>query len=443
MEKLWNAFEVFITLFEAFLIMFFICSFFKFRLCTFKRRCIYVLASLVFAAIVTFINNLTTFEAYIGIIYSVYIFLFSLIICKGNIVLKAFISLLTNICLISISTFASSVISLIFGDNYTQTYSDHQSLPRFLLVIIVQALLAASFYLLVKFFGKGKIKLERKDWFIVFLMFSITFATIAGIHLTLLNCRLSKLFTVLLTLSEVGLIIINCICIHIISELNKANKLSLELAIQKKQYELSTQYAENIQFQYNETRRAVHDIKQHFTVLEYLMENEQMQSALDYIKSNKNNFFPTATIVNVGNDFVTAILNSKLSLAKEKSIKTFITSTRDFSGIDPFDLCSLLGNMLDNAIEASEKCPSNKRYIEITITSSDTKLTILISNSVAEAILESNKTLETTKANPDEHGFGVKTINKIAKKYSGIVKNYGSHNTFNSKVILYREEVLT
>ena len=102
------------------------------------------------------------------------------------------------------------------------------------------------------------------------------------------------------------------------------------------------------------------------------------------------------------------------------------------------DLCTLLGNLLDNAIEAAEQCPPEKRLIEVKITSYDEKVVIHAMNSIISSVLNENSELKSTKKDPLEHGFGVKSIRLIAQKYAGTVNYFEDDSTLSCRVVLYR-----
>ncbi len=105
------------------------------------------------------------------------------------------------------------------------------------------------------------------------------------------------------------------------------------------------------------------------------------------------------------------------------------------------DLCSLLGNVLDNAISASEKCDLNSRLVEVKITAIGSRVIILVKNSIPCSVLKCNPKLSSTKSTPEEHGFGVKTIKSIVEKYNGKVDFYEEGLTFICLAELYREYV--
>ncbi len=104
-------------------------------------------------------------------------------------------------------------------------------------------------------------------------------------------------------------------------------------------------------------------------------------------------------------------------------------------GDNEYDLCNLIGNMLDNAIEAAEKVDSGAA-VEVSIFSDKYQLIITVSNSILQSVLRNNSDLKTTKNETSSHGFGIKSIRAIAKKYDGLVDFYEENITFFCRVIL-------
>ncbi len=437
MDKLWTVFEFLVTVFEAFVIMHFVCAFFDHSFTSRKGRLIYISGSLCYAFMVLIINSLTPYEGLIGIIYSVYIFVFSLIFLRGKVITKIFVSIFTDLCLICISTFVVNLLSVISESNVDAIYSEN-TLPRFLMIIIVQTLLFYVFALFLKIFKKGGINLGIKEWVFIILIFVVSFLSIAAIQITLQKNDLLEQYIATLMVAEIGLILINVISFFMISVLNNSHKTAEELSLMKQQDEMRKQYAENIKYRYDEIRRIRHDMKQSYTVLETLLSQNQISEALEYIRAGKSAITKTEVIIDVGNEFVNSILNTKLSAAKQLGIEVICSCAKDISGIEAVDMCTLLGNMLDNAIEAAEQCPSPRRLIEMKITSSDGKVVIHAMNSIKGSVLDENNELNTTKQDSAEHGFGVKSIRLIAKKYSGTVNYFEENGELGCRVVLYR-----
>ena len=437
MDRLWTGFEFFITVFEAFVIMHFVCAFFDHSFSSKKGRIIYICASVCYAFMVLTINSITSYEGWIGVVYSIYILAFSLIFLRGKLLTKILISILTDICLISVSTFSVNLMSVVFKSNVDAIYSE-KTLSRFLMIIIDQLILFYVFAVFLRIFKKSKMNFGKKEWTFIITIFMASFLSIAAIQITLQKNDLSEQYIGILMVAELGLILINIICFFMMSILNNSHKAAEELSILKQQDEIRKQYAENVKYRYEEIRRIRHDMKQSYTVLETLLSENRTEEAIDYIRSGRSAIAQTEVLVDVGNDFVNSILNSKLSTAKQLGIEVICSSVKDISGIEAVDLCTLLGNMLDNAIEAAQQCPPEKSLIEVKITSSEGKLVIQVTNSIKCSVLNENSELKSTKQNPSEHGFGVKSIRLIAQKYFGSAKYFEEDNTLSCRVILYR-----
>ncbi len=440
MDKLWMGFEFFVTVFEAFVIMHFVCAFFDHSFSSNKGKTIYICASVCYALMVLMINSIISYEGWLGVVYSIYILVFSLFFLRGKLLIKIFISIFTVICLISVNTFAVNLISVVSKNNVDAIYSE-KTLPRFLMIIIDQLILFYVFAVFLRIFKKSKMNFGKKEWTFIITIFVASFLSLAAIQITLQKNDLSEQYIGILMAAELGLILINIICFFMMSILSNSHKAAEELSVLKQQDEIRKQYAENVKYRYDEIRRIRHDMKQSYTVLETLLSENRTSEAIDYIRSGRSAITKTEVFVDVGNDFVNSILNSKLSTAKQLGIEVIFSSVRDISGVEAVDLCTLLGNLLDNAIEAAEQCPLEKSLIEVKITSSEGKLVIQVTNSIKSSVLNENSELKSTKPNPLEHGFGVRSIRLIAKKYSGSLKYFEEDDTLSCRVILYREKI--
>ena len=162
MDKLWIGFEFLITVFEAFVIMHFVCAFFDHSFSSKKGRTIYICASVCYALIVLMINSITSYEGWIGVVYSIYILVFSMIFLHGKLLTKMFISIFTVICLISVNTFSVNLMSVVFKSNVDALYSE-RTLPRFLMIIIDQSILFYVFAVFLRIFKKSKMNFGKKN----------------------------------------------------------------------------------------------------------------------------------------------------------------------------------------------------------------------------------------------------------------------------------------
>ena len=105
--------------------------------------------------------------------------------------------------------------------------------------------------------------------------------------------------------------------------------------------------------------------------------------------------------------------------------------------IEEIEMCIVLGNLLDNSIEACEKIPTGyERTIQLKIIQVEEYLSIYIKNSIFDGIKLEEDKIQTTKADKLFHGFGLENINEIVDKYNGHMDYEQVENTFIVKVLL-------
>ena len=428
-------FELIINLYEAFMLMNFVCSSLSFKRKSRKSIILYISGAVGFAALITVLNLSTSYEGLLGVFYSVYFFVFSLIFLKGSIIKKFFISVFTNVCLIFISALTANLMSVLLRDEVGSIYSE-SGFKRVITVIIVQAVLTYVFAVLHHFISDRLESLKPKEWGLVLSVLGISFVAFAAVHITAIDKALPDDKVNLLMITELGILLINIVCWYMTVDLSKRRKREEELLIVNRQNEYAHRYSQTVKAQYDETRRLRHDMKQYSTVLSKLIADQKYGDAQELISQNYKNIVASEMVVDVGNDFVNAILNAKLQTAKSCGIGVICSAEKNISGIEAADLCNLIGNLLDNAIEAAQKCALEKRSIEFNMSVSGNHLSITVRNSIVSPVLADNPKLLTTKAEKSEHGFGLKTVEIIVKKYNGTTDFYEEGLTFSCHIIL-------
>ena len=206
-------------------------------------------------------------------------------------------------------------------------------------------------------------------------------------------------------------------------ELNKFKKLLDNESITINQME--ARQNEEIINSTHSLRVFKHDIMNHMSILYKLVENGKNSDALKYIYQINNSIERTSYTISTGIIPIDCIMTAKLSKALDNniSIKHQIHFPANYN-ISDMDLCSLISNLLDNAIEANCKLDITKRRLQIEIKPYNNMLLLFISNSSNGIYLYGgNGNLLTTKtSNKNEHGIGIKRINEIVKKYNGIIE---------------------
>lgn len=430
----WDTFEIVATLCEQLILFYFICNFMKHDFKTRGGKVIYVFGSVLGTALVTVLNSVTLYDWWLSVIYIAYWFVFSLFFINGRVLSKLLAAILSDVVSICTSNIVTGTLSIALKSTPTQLYST-QGVCRVLGVLMCQVLNLFLYSLILKIVNKSILKMKKKEWFLIISVFLISILSFAVIQIALNESKLSETTSLMLLLSEIGLIALNIICLYIMISLNQSNRTAEEFKLKEQQLKHDIQYAETVRSQYQEIRQIRHDIKQHLDAVSGLQLEGKIDAAQKYISDISSGLERIEMFMDVGNDFVNAILNSKLSIAKSKGIEVLCNSSSEVGGISEYDLCNLIGNMLDNAIEAAEKTGDNA-VVEVSIRSDKYKLMITVANSILQSVLNGNSELKTSKKEAELHGFGVKSIKTIAERYGGSADFYEENLTFFCRVIL-------
>lgn len=166
---------------------------------------------------------------------------------------------------------------------------------------------------------------------------------------------------------------------------------------------LEERYAEMLK-----SRQMIHDMKNHLLVLRNMERANQWDKLHDYLEEISKDILDDSTKIWTGNNIVDLILNSKKKQADSEGIAFSIGS--NMIGDVPFkdgETISLLGNLLDNAIEACERIKSTEKWVTIRINRRYCLLYIEIENSIEEHPKEKNHRLISCKSEKEVHGYGL------------------------------------
>lgn len=206
----------------------------------------------------------------------------------------------------------------------------------------------------------------------------------------------------------------------------------------QKQVEQERGYHEILLTKHQQLQSLRHDIKRQFDTIAGLLYGEHIQEAL-VIAENQSGKLAMVAVVQSGHPLIDTVLTIKEDQAQQISarFKYHISVAIDVGNIAPDDLASLLGNILDNAIEAVAKIPASEdREIRCHLTQDDNHLYIIVHNTVVEDINIVSDYIATTKPYRELHGFGLANIKNIVQKYGGKYHLKCINKTFTIKIVL-------
>ena len=204
--------------------------------------------------------------------------------------------------------------------------------------------------------------------------------------------------------------------------------------LQEQQLDDQVRHLNELIVAHDKIKNVSHDLKNHMIALKSYMQNNNCEGGIKYINAIADKADINSDIIDTGNVVVDSIVTAKRNLAKTKNIDfTARLDVPEELPLNPSDCCILLGNALDNAIEAAEKS-EGERFVDISMSYSNSTLMCKIENSSPDVY---NPLLKTTKKDSANHGIGMKNINDILNKYGSVLDIEAENKKFTLSFILY------
>lgn len=198
---------------------------------------------------------------------------------------------------------------------------------------------------------------------------------------------------------------------------------------------IETHYRE-VDNMYRQIRGWRHDYRNHIQTMKVYAAQEDWEAIRRYLDLLDTDLNTVDTVVKTGNAMADAILNSKISLAKSREIPVHVDAHIPVKlTMSELDLCCILGNLFDNAIEASLALPQEQRMIRVYMDMKGTQLYISFTNFTADKKrLKSGKVFRTTKG--EGHGFGLIRIDAIIERLDGYLSRNSEDGAFTTEILI-------
>ena len=215
------------------------------------------------------------------------------------------------------------------------------------------------------------------------------------------------------------------------AELQMRHELETIDSILRSQYAQYQQSRESIDL----INRKYHDLKHQIAALRAEPDAERRSAWLDEMESDINTYEAQNK---TGNQVLDVLLTGKSLYCQKHGIHlTTVADGTVLAGVSPMDLCTLVGNALDNAIESVKKIEDKeKRLIHVAVSRQKNFALLRFENCFEGELTFENGLPRTTKGNTDYHGYGLKSIRRTAQKYGGTVTVNTRKNWFELKILL-------
>lgn len=284
--------------------------------------------------------------------------------------------------------------------------------------------------------GESSDVLRSTDWlrFIFFPVFTIF--TVIALIMTSGNIENQKQENVFLVIA-LCLAGMNIVVFYMINDILKREIKIRENEVFQLKARNQTDMYRSISENFVKQRKKTHEYKNQIMCIESLIEMENYDELKDYVKSISGNLSTELDYIKTNNVIIDAILNSKYKETLDKGI-VFIFQINDLSGIKMCDedIVVILSNLLNNVIEACEKC-SGKKFMKMKLVKEKDNIIISVKNTYDGKLNIKDGEIQTSKKyEMDEHGVGIKNIIEVITKYQGSYAIRNDNNEFYFSVIL-------
>jgi len=268
--------------------------------------------------------------------------------------------------------------------------------------------------------------------FVIYLLFLLTY-----------DIKSSRMIFAVV-LAVILLVLANISTLYIIDRLLEYESNKEKLQYMQKQFQVQEEHYKELEQKQYEINAFYHNMKNYLLAVKGYIDDGEYDKATEKIRqANEILNIESLNMIKTGNTGLDALINAKIIRMQNSDIEfDYNVKIPNSLSIDYIDLCIIIGNALDNAIEACENICNEARKISLTCIQTGNYISIVISNTISKLIKTyKGQELITTKKNKNLHGFGLRSIRHIAEKNKGNVIIEQEDNQFTIKIILFNELV--
>lgn len=422
-----NLFEISVNIFEEIIIALFLSLYFGCKYSNWKKYFGFCLTVMISVTINTAFTALNVYEGFFGLTYIIIYFLYSLFYLKGDTYIKLFVSGFINCIVYFIALLSILATSIFLGTSSGQYFS--MTADRFAGVLFSKGALIAVCILLLKF--KFNNILKRGNVIVLIIMPIITMLSMVGIMQAFLRSNELKYE---LFLAAASVMLTNILTYYIFIKINNDIERETEVRAMRQKYENDKKYTYDVEKLYSKTCSIRHDIVKHFDVISGLLDDNS--KVREYIQSvTQNQLDEIKSLIRTENEYFDAIANTKLAVCDRLGIKVQVRFKKhSLDNLRPDEIGIIFGNLFDNAIEAAKN--TEDKRIELDVQTQGKRCSILMTNSIVKSVMNNNQELSTTKEDKEYHGYGIKNIERIVKKYEGMINFFEEDNFFGCDILI-------
>lgn len=378
-----------------------------------------------------FLSQLAGFEILSLVILLALIFLYSMLFLKGRLYQKLLTAVTPTIIMLPINMITVNAFKA-FSDCSAEELTAPDGDLRFSILFITKSAFFLVCEALVKVRRKNHYLLSGFQWIIQLSCFFVS--SVIAVSLWSIS-RTSGYSENQFLLIYIMIAVLNILLFALLGKMERDSVVNEENRITQVNLAAQEQLVANVQEQFTKIQTLRHDMKHCLTTTAELLESGKIDSAKSYVESILEQKIDTsAGVIATGSPVIDAVVNSKLSECEKNKISPKFQIDTMLGNVNEIDMSILISNLLDNAIEGCDG--ADAPIIEFTISRQKSFLYVIAKNSVSASVLSDNPNLVTKKENKSAHGFGIKSIRELARKYNGTVEFRENGSFFIAEICL-------
>ena len=209
----------------------------------------------------------------------------------------------------------------------------------------------------------------------------------------------------------------------------------IDKRIEDYQGDLLQKYCDEVELMYTKMRGWRHDYHNHIQALQASMALGKYDEVNDYLRQLNDDLTQVDTTVKTGRVMIDAILNGKMNIAAQNDIAVNARAKiPEGTPVTDVDLCAIIGNLLDNAIEENKRIPREDRFIRIYIGQKNTQFYLAFTNAAGKK--RDKRKSQFLSAKGGGHGLGLMRVESLVKKYGGLFSADSEDGGFTAELLI-------
>jgi len=394
-----------------------------------QQRWIYAGAALLLSAAACVMNE--TFPAWFELIYWGAMLLFCLLLYKGNFAYRVTAVVYFYISLNTFQYLTSAVKGRI--DQYYSPSVITSVLVVIAWQVLVRVLLAAVIWFFTHHRIESDFSIPAGYWS---MMLVVAFAGYFGIYVMNDAMRdADNLLTVPAFCAELLLYLSSVSVWYFYAQLAAERDANLRRGLMEREQETQKQFYEELKNVYDGFRRLRHEMKNHVMYMRLMLQAREYEKLAVYLDEIESQSEGQQILVVTENYYVNGVVDQKYQYARSRGIEMEVSVLLpETLELEVMDLCSVLSNLLDNAIEGCRGAAAPKITVVVKLVKE--YISINITNTVKEDVLKKNPHLLTSKKDREFHGLGTQVVRDLVARYDGVAEFGCTNQVFYAQAMM-------